>query len=145
MGLETVALLSLAVTGASAIAQQRQARKQASAEREGRAIEGAMGEINNMSARRKAARERRIKMARLNASANASGVQGSSGQVGAQSALGASFGGAMAGQQTGLQAAQGISAANQRAADARSRSNSIKLWTGVAQKSIGIADDAGWI
>lgn len=145
MGLETVALLSLATTAASTVMQQRQARKEASAQREGRAVEGALGEINNMKARRQAARERRIRVARLTSSANASGVQGSSGQIGAQSALGASFGGAMAGQQTSLMGAQGISAANQRAADARSRSNSIKLWTGLAQKSIGIANDAGWI
>lgn len=143
MGLETIALLSLATTAASTVAQSVQARKQARAQKEGQAVQTALGSVDNAIARRRAAREARIQRARLVANSAATGTVGSSGFAGANSALQANLGQTFANQNTAETAARGISAANQRAADAESRSKQIQQFTKLANTTIGIADDAG--
>ena len=142
MGLEIIAFASLAIGAASTISRNKQARKQAKAEKEGRDIDLAQGEINNAQARRQAAREKRIRLARLKSSSENTGTGGSSGLLGAQSALGASFGGVLADQSTAQNSAEGLTAASQRAADARSRSAAIGAWTNFAQQSLGTVESA---
>lgn len=143
MGLETVAILSLAVGTASAISQAKQARKASDASEEASEINTATGEVNNAIAQRKAAREARLRRSRLLASAEASGTGDSSGFLGASSAIGANLGSAFSQQKTAEQAARGLSAANQKIADASSASKRISAFTTLANQGIGVADDAG--
>ena len=143
MGLET--LLTLAVSAASAVSSSVQARKRARAERTANAIQGAGGEIENRLARRRAAREERLKRARLVNSGELAGASGSSGMAGASSALQSNFGAGVAGQRSQELASRGISAALQRSADAQSRMASLDQWSQIGQKVIGIAGDEGWL
>lgn len=136
-----VAILSLAVGAAGAIAQGVQARKAAKARREAQAVSTAGNNIRDKLARRRAAREERLRRARLVQQSEAAGATGSSGMIGATSALGANFGAATAQQRGQTQVAEGISAANQREADARSRSAQIGAWTNLAQDGLSMWDD----
>lgn len=115
------AVVSLAVGAASTIVQMRQASKASAARREASAVQSASEERRNILARRRAAREERLRRARVIAGAESMGAAGSSPALGATSALGASFQAQTAGQTGQTIAAQGISAANQRAADAETR------------------------
>lgn len=143
MGLEVIAAIGLGITAASTISQSRARRKAARAQREGNAVNTATGEINNAVARRRAAREARIRRQRLIARSSASGTSGSSGELGANSAINANLGSAIANQQTAEEAARGLSAANQKVADANSSISRIQQFTSLANKTLGIADDAG--
>lgn len=104
----------------STVAQISASRKAARAQREGRAIQSASQDIQDRLGRRRLAREERIRRARLVQGAVGSGAVGSSGLAGATSALAANRGAAIADQSGQSLAAKGISAANQRYADAQS-------------------------
>lgn len=138
-----VELLSLAVSAGSAIARRNQARKAAAATNEANAVSTATGEINNRLARRRAAREERLRRARLKQSASNYGVSGSSGEFGALSALQANSQTNLANQNANEVAARGISAANQRAANAQTSIERISAFEGLAQRGLSLADDHG--
>jgi len=140
MGIET--MLLLAVSTAGTIAQSVQARKAAKAQKEARAISTAGGEIKDRAARRRALREERIRRARLVQASESSGTEGSSGELGAVSSLSANRQSAVANQSAQGLVAQGISAANQRAADAQTRFNQIGAFTDLVGKGLEIWGDS---
>lgn len=136
-----IALLSLAVGAASTIAQTVQARKAAKARRESQAVSSAGEAVRDKLARRRAAREERLRRARLVQASTTGGTSGSSGELGATSALGANFASGVASQSFQRGVSQGISAANQKEADAVSTSKTIGAWSGLAQQGLGMWDD----
>lgn len=139
MGVE---ILMLAVSAASAINTVRNQRTEASAQREAGKINTATGEAENIAARRRAAREARIRRGRLRAAAANSGTTGSSGELGASGALTSNLGGAVAAQRSGELSARGLSAANQRAADARSNTAIFNAYAGVAVQGLTVVQGA---
>lgn len=137
------AILTLAVGVFSAVKQNQQAKKARIAQREANAVSGASQEVSNRLARRNEAKRLRITRARIMASATSSGVGESSGEFGATSASTSASNSSVATQQSQVLAAQGITAANQQAANAISRGKSIGAFGGLLQQGIGLADDAG--
>lgn len=123
-------ILGLALTVFSTVKQMSAQRKMAKAQREAGAIATANQDIQDAVGRRRAAREERVRRARIIAGASASGAVGSSGLSGALGALRANTDTAVAAQTSESIAAKGISAANQRAADAES---SIYRWRAFSQ------------
>lgn len=115
-----IELIGLAISAVGVVKQQAAARRAAKAQKEARAIDSASQQVEDKLARRRAAREERIRRGRLIAMGENSGTEGGSGQVGALSSLSTNFGAAQAGQSTQAAAARGISAANQQYADAQS-------------------------
>lgn len=140
MGIE-VGLLSLAVSTAGTIAQTVQAGKARRARQEATAVRSASEEIKDRLSRRRAAREERIRRARLTQQAETAGASGASGLIGAQSALGANFGTAVAGQSGEALAARGVSAALQREAGAISRQRQVGAFTNLFNQGLDILDD----
>lgn len=136
-----VSILSLAVGAATGIAQAVQARKATKARRESQAIQTAGENIRDKMARRRAAKEERIRRARLVQASTTGGTTGSSGEIGATSALGANFASATAQQSASRGISQGISAANARGADAQSRGATIGAFGKIAQQGLGMWDD----
>ena len=118
-----IAGLTLAVTAVSVVAQIKQGKKAAAADREARAISTAYQKNADRLARRQAAKSERIKRAQIQQASESAGVTGSSGVIGSQSALSANTGTAFGGQRGGAKAAAGISAANQAAATARHKAS----------------------
>ena len=143
MGIELTLLqgLQLAVGAAGVISGVATAKKATKARNESKNISTANQQIQDRIAKRRAAKESRIKRARLIQAGETSGASGSSGLVGATSALGANFGAAVAGQKSQQFAAQGISAANQRAANAESQGARNEALFEVLGKGIKMADD----
>jgi hypothetical protein len=140
MGIE-VALLSLAVGAAGTIASVVQARKAAKAQKEAQAISTASGQAQDIYARRKAARESRIRRARLIQASSNTGTEGSSGEMGASSSLTAGFGASVAQQTAGQIATAGITAANQRIQNAEGNINAIGRFTKLVQGGLSLYDD----
>lgn len=140
MGIETlIAAASVATSAASSVMQRNQAKKVAQAQREGRDIQQASEERQNILARRRAAREARIRRARIaQASAN-QGTQGSSSEAGSQAALGANFGASAAAQSGQAAGAKAISKTNQAAADASFKQQQIGAYGELAQQGFGFA------
>lgn len=118
------------------IGQQKAAKKQAAAQREANAISVAGGDIRDRAARRRAAREERIRRARLLSASKAQGTTASSGELGGLAALNTNLNIGLASQESDRLAATGISAANQRAADASFQSESWQAWTKLIQGGI---------
>lgn len=141
MGIE--ALLSLSITAASGLAQRSAARRAARARRTSNEIQTATGEIGNVIARRRSARQERIRRARLINSSRASGTAVSSGAFGALSAISSNFGAARSLQSVQELAARGLSAASQREASANERIQTIGQITQFANQGLEIASDAG--
>lgn len=143
MGLELGALLSLAVGAASTVASSIQAKKARKADAQAQAIQLASQRFENKIARRKSAREERIKRARIQASAEQAGAAGSSGEVGAVGALSANRASAE-GAQRGLEGfSNAISASLQRGANLRSRSRETLAFGKLATTGIKVAEDFG--
>lgn len=115
--------LAIGATVIGTLGQISAAKKAARAQREANAVAGAGEDIKNRAARRAAAREERIRRGQLAQTASTTGTTRSSGFLGAVSSLGANFGSAVARQSEQGLVAQGISAANQKAADAQSKFN----------------------
>lgn len=141
MGLEVGLILGAAVSAAGLVAQTVQAKKAGRARKEAQQISGASEEIQNRLARRKAAREERIRRARIINSAEQSGGGGSSGVVGAISALGSNFNAAVAGQKSQELASRGISIQSQKFANAESKSERIDAFVKIGNAGIDLADD----
>lgn len=143
MGLELIlGIASLATGVAGTIAQRAEAKKAAAAQREANTVSRSQQTIENNLARRRAAREERVRRARLIAASENTGTSGSSGELGALSALGTNTGGAISEQQGQVLAADGISRANQRFADAQSKFDSIGAFTDLVQQGISLFDKA---
>lgn len=134
-------ILTLGITAAAAINTARNEEKSLEAQKEGQEIRTASGENSNRVARRRAAREARINRARLKAASSATGTSGSSGFFGASSAITANQGSAVAAQRDQEIAARGLSAVNQRIADAESNSRIFNAYAGVAIKGLDMFED----
>ncbi len=135
MGLEVIAL---AVTAASTVASVVQARKASKARKEGLAVQGAGEAIRDRAAKRRAAREERVRRARLIQSSTTGGTTGSSGESGALSSLGAGFATSRAEQSGQTNVAQGITAASQREASATSRAQTFQAIGNLAVGSVDL-------
>lgn len=109
--------VSAAATVYSTRKQEELAGQAADERRKARRIQNSTEKVKNRSERRRAAREERIRRARLISTAENSGGAGSSGLVGATSALGSNFGAAVANQRFEELANRGISAALQKESD----------------------------
>lgn len=141
MGVGVIAGLALAAfSTVNQIKTQKKARK---AQKEARAVSGANEEIKNRLARREEAKRLRITRGRIAASADASGVGESSGELGATSAATSASNASIGFQQSQVLAARGISAANQREADAISKGKTTQAFLNLLGEGIGIAEDEG--
>lgn len=136
-----IEILSLAVGAATGIAQAVQARKATKARRESAAVQTAGEGIRDKLARRRAAKEERIRRARLIQASSTGGTSGSSGEVGATSALGANFASGVAQQSAQRGVAKGISAANEKEASAVSRAKTFGAIGDFAQTGLSMWDD----
>lgn len=124
----------------STVGQMSAERKKAKAEMEGRAISIASQKIQDRAARRRLAREERVRRARILASGNYAGASGSSGLLGATSALRSNVDQSLATQSSQELGAIGISAANQRASNAISSSYRWKSFAELAGTATDIYD-----
>lgn len=115
------------------------------AQRESNKISGANEEITNARARRAAAKEARIRRAMIANSSEQSGTAGSSGALGALSAVSSSYGAAVGDQRRNTLAAQGVTRQNQRVSDARTRSERIGIFSGLAMSGLQLGYDEGYI
>lgn len=140
MGIEAILLTT--ITAASGLAQRSQQRRASRAATTQNRINTASGQIENTLARRRAAREERVRRARLKQSASNTGISESSGVFGAVSSLRTNADGAIAGQEGQRLAAAGISAALQRRADAESAINSIRSFQQLGTTLVGAAKEA---
>lgn len=159
------AVLGLAIKGVGLISKRRAQRRANSVSNaaavetkrlreEGRAVSNATETNRNAVSRRAAAKEARLRRARIvNSSAN-SGTTGSSGEIGATSAINASFGAAVAQQQADILAAKGLTNINDNIAniqgDAQNKINSIESkfnqfsgFLNLASAGVEVADDEG--
>lgn len=122
MGIETVGLVVAAVGAAAAtygtIESQKAAKNQGRAQKEASEISAAQQKNEEARQRREQIRQQRIRIAQVEQGAASAGVSGSSGEAGAVGGIQTVTGDNISfGKGTAL-AAQGISAQNQRAADA---------------------------
>ena len=136
-----IGILSLAIGAGSAILQKRQADKIEDSQREQSAIQTAGEENKNRIARRNQVKRARIARARIAASADGSGVSGSSGEIGAQSALTSNFENSFAVQRQDKATSVGITGQQNRIASARSKSNSIQAWGNLFNQGLDCAED----
>lgn len=118
-----IASVALATTAASGYMQYQAAGEAADAQREGQAISGAQQQIQQRRSQRQSVREERIRRAQIMQASESTGVAGSSSEAGALGALGTMSATNRANVQGGTLAAQGITRASQRAADAQQSSN----------------------
>ena len=143
MGL--IPFLSLAVSAATTVTQMKQAGRAADAQREQNNIQGANQEIQNRVNRRNKIKEARIMRARMEAASQSSNTGGSSGELGASSALSSSLAGSFAAQRTQESAARGITRQSGVIADAQYKSNAAAAWGNVFQQGLEMANEEGWL
>lgn len=137
-----IELISLAVSAAGTIAGAVQARKASKARKRAQAISTAQGQIEDRVQRRRAAKQERLRRARLVQSSENAGAATSSGFIGAGSALSGSLAAGLANQSSQALGAQGISAANQQEASARSRGANISSFTDLITGGLSVWDEA---
>lgn len=130
-----IGLLAAVITTAGTISASKRAAK---AQREATAISTASQDVRDTVSRRRLAREERIRRSRLIAGSVASGAIGSSGLIGAEGALTTNTGSAVAQQRGESLAARGISAANQRAADAQSKANQWRAFGSLVNSGLNL-------
>lgn len=131
----------LAVSAATTIYSVIQQRKAQRAQKTAREIQNASEDYKNILARRKAAKEERIRRARLMSASSAAGTVGSSGELGALGAITSNAGQAVAQQTAFTAAAQGISAQNQKIADAESNMKTAQAFSGLFSQATGLYTD----
>lgn len=136
-----ITVLSLAATAVSTVSQIRASKRAQDAREEQAAISGANEEIKNRLARRRQAKRERIRRAQILASAEGSNVAGSSGALGAVSALSSSTASSLATQQSNILAAQGLTRASQQEADAISSSKRAAAWGSLLNEGIAFAKE----
>lgn len=145
MGIETILLASsLAVGAANVVVQRNAAKKAAAARREENAISGASQEVQNRLARRRAAMETRLRRARIAQSSATSGVLGSSGQLGAESALASSFGTSVAQQDSEVLASRGITEQRQIGANALQKADTFNAFASLYSSAVKTGVKEGW-
>lgn len=130
--------IALGLTVASTAVGISQQNKAARARKEGQRIQGNTEQVQSRLARRRAARQERQRRSALIASSVATGTGGSSGQLGAESAIGSNFGQAVAQQGAQTRGALGISAALQTAANAENRAASAQAFGNLVTSSINL-------
>lgn len=138
MGLDpvTIGYLATAVIGTAVSYDQN--KKAQAAQEEAKEISSAQQKAEAIRARRQSARQARVRRAQIEQAAANTGTGGSSGELGAVSAIASQQAG-VASYLTGSEvAASAISAQNQRAADSNFRS---QLSGQVASLSAGIAQN----
>jgi hypothetical protein len=113
-----IALIGLAVSAATGISQYKASKDASRAQRNANEISTAEGRIQDRAARAKAAREKRLRRARIINASEQAGSGGSSGEAGGLAALGSNFDRIIANQRGTETTRQGLSAANQKMADA---------------------------
>lgn len=136
-----IALVGLAVSAATTISQASQARKAARAQREAGEINAAGQAIEDRTARRRALRESRIRRAIIENSAAQSGALGSSGLIGATSALESNTGASIANQESQRLTSEAIGRQNQIAADAESRFDQIGAFGKLVNQGVSLWGD----
>lgn len=136
MGIEILLGASLVLGAATAITQNRAANEAADAQKEANEISAAQQRNKNMLERRRAAKEARIKRAKIIQGAESGGAGSSSGSLGAQSALASNFGSSVAGQTADVLASEGITKQGERAATAIRKADNFAAWAKVGQKGI---------
>jgi hypothetical protein len=134
--------LAIGALAVGTVAQVRQSKKAAAAQREANRVQTNAEGVQSRLQRRKLAREERRRRSLVLASASSSGALGSSGLVGAQGAIGSNFGQSFAQQEGQRRGAAGISAANQRAADAVSKGARIRSFTNLITSAHSLGKSA---
>lgn len=127
-----IASAALAATAVSGYQQYQAASDAADAREEAQDISGAQQQIQQRRGTRQAIREERIRRARIMQASENTGVGGSSGQFGSTAALSTLTGSNVAAQRGQSRAAAGITAANQRGADAQQAG---QMWGQIGQVS----------
>lgn len=141
MGIETVLLgASLAVGAANVIVQQNAANKAAYAQRQSNAIQQAGQEVQNRIARRRAAKEARLRQARIAASAAGSGVINSSGVAGASADITNTYQTGVAQQAGDVLTSQGITQQQQIKADALRKADTFGAWASLFEHGVNAAN-----
>lgn len=133
-----IELVGLAVSAATGIAQAAQARKAAKAQREASEISAAGQAVQDRVARRRALRETRIRRAIIENSAAQSGALGSSGVIGATSALESNTGASIANQESQRLTSVAIGRQNQIAAQAESKFDQIGAFGKIVNQGISL-------
>lgn len=113
-----------------------QAQKATSARKEARAISTASEQVKNKAARRKAIRELRFKRAQIIQASENLGFEGSSLARGAQAALAANLANNIALQSASQATQEGLSAQNQKIADAESAARTFENFTKLTATTI---------
>lgn len=114
-----LSLVSLGLTAASTVVQINQANRANRARRRANAIQSANEQYQDKLARRRAAKERRIRRGRILSLSTNLGTPESSGELGSMSALQANFGTAISQQSAGTKTTLGVNSALQAAANAQ--------------------------
>lgn len=132
-----------AVVGIVGVSKQiSESKKMRAAQKEASAVSSAGGLISDRAAKRRSAREERVRRARLLSTSRQNGAGNSSGELGGLGALTTLFDTAIADQSSERLTAEGISAANQKYADHASKYDSIGLWTKIIQQGLSAGQDA---
>lgn len=140
-------MFMLAMAGVSALQaglQFGQSRKAARAGERNAQIQAASQRIAADQQRRQEFRRERIRRAQMEQAAVSTGTGGSSGLLGAQSALGSLIGGTQAGTNFAELSSNLISANNQQAANAQFRSQMIGAIGGIAKAGVSFAQAGGF-
>lgn len=133
-----VGLASAAVGAASVIATNKASRKAREAQARAQIIKTAGEKVVNRAERRRAAREERIRRAKIKAQAEQAGAGTSSGLEGAIGGLRATTASGVAQQKSSFLTNVGISAALQEAQRAEDRAKSIQAFSNLAIEGINI-------
>ena len=137
------AVLSLVVGVASTISQVNAQKKAQIADDRANQISDNQQAYKDILTRRSLMKQERIRRARIKTSAAATGVVGSSGELGALASLTSNVGAGIASQQADILAVAGINQAAKDKASALGEAQRTALFGKLLQKGIGIADDAG--
>lgn len=116
-------------------------RKQAKNERQGNLIRGNREQAADTQTRRRLQVERRIRRARIESSSAVGGVAGSSGELGAKSALGSSFNQAVGGLQANILATKALTRLNQSSASAVQSANNFNSFANVFNSGVDFLNE----
>lgn len=139
MGLSAIlGVASLVASVVGGIAQRKQAKKAARAQREASATARAQQANAEARDRRQKVREERLRRAKIIQTSFNTGVSGSSGELGAVSALGTNVGDVVGASRGDTVAADRVSALNQQAADATFKANQIGATVGLFNTALSV-------
>lgn len=130
--------LNLLSAGKKAQAEKKQARNQKRAN----VIKGNREQITDTQTRRRLTVESRIRRARISNSSAVGGVAGSSGELGANAALGSSFNQAIGGLQANILATKALTRLNDDSAKAVQSANTFNSFVGLFDAGINLYNEA---